>query len=102
MCHDNDNVTCHVKCHYFNFNLVPRFVILIQFNSIFLKLDNFVPPQIETKFNFDINVILIFLLKLIFLLNLFNKIKFIYFIFYIEVYLKFILKYIFYIELYLY
>jgi len=60
---------------YFNFclNLV----------SIFVKIVQFCLFQIETKINFYINIIqifllnLIFLFKLIFLLHIFNKTKFI-------------------------
>ena len=60
---------------YFNFclNLIPIFVKIVQFR----------PPQIETKINFYIDVIqifllnLIFLFKLIFLLYIFKKSKFI-------------------------
>jgi len=40
------------------------------FSTFFLKLNNFVSLQIEAKFNFYINVILIFLLKFILLLNI--------------------------------
>jgi len=54
------------------------YFILPQFNLNFCKLNKFVPLQIEIKFNFYINGIQIFLLKLIFLLNVFNKTKFIY------------------------
>jgi len=51
--------------------------------SIFVKILQFCPLQIETKINFYINVIqifllnLIFLFKLIFLLYIFNKTNFI-------------------------
>jgi len=83
--HDTDNVKCYCwhKCHVKNLYLVSVFIILSHLSHnlfIFLNFNNFISFQIEIKFKFYINVIMIFLLKLIFLtrLNLFK------FLFYIE------------------
>jgi len=62
----------HVKSVlYIQFGI---FVIIVQFApNFFFEFNNFfVSLLIETKFNFYINVILIFLLKFSFLLNIFN------------------------------
>jgi len=79
MCHSN------VKCHFLIVNLV--FVFLL--SQFFKKLINFVFLQLETKLNFYINFIhifllnLIFLYKLIFLLYIFNKTSLFKFVFHI-------------------
>jgi len=49
----------------------------IKFPFLWLKLNYVNFLHIEIKFNFYINIIMTFLLKLIFLLNIFNNIKFI-------------------------
>jgi len=54
MCQSN-NVT--YQSQYFIFNLVLVFVVLVQFShNFFSKWNNFVPLEIETKFNFYIKV----------------------------------------------
>jgi len=52
----------------------PNIHYFFQFgpNIFFLNLTFFVPLKLETKFNLYINVIWIFLLKFIFLLNISN------------------------------
>jgi len=53
-------VVSHVKvsvtCQYFIFKLIFIFFIFVQFNQFLLKLSNFIYFQIETKFNFYIDV----------------------------------------------
>ena len=63
--------TCHISksMFYIQFGLYIHYYI--QFSSnFFFKLNNFVHLETETKFNFYINVIMMFLLKFTFLLNI--------------------------------
>jgi len=71
------SILYHATCQgqFFIFNLVLIFVIFFQFHPnlfFFFTFIILVLLPIETKFNLYINIIWIFLLKCIFLLNIFN------------------------------
>ena len=55
---------------YIQFDLYTCYFCLI-LSKFCLKLKNFVLPEIDTKFNFYIKLIMIFLLKFTYLLNIF-------------------------------
>ena len=72
-------MSCHMSIQYGDTSEIQFGTYIYYFDSIlifFFKFQ-FHLLQIETKFNFHINLIMIFLLKMIVLLHIFNNIKFI-------------------------